>query len=43
MGSGTTAKMAALFNRNFVGSEVSSEYCELANERLNKTHDERRK
>ena len=43
MGSGTTAKMAALSNRNFIGSEVSSEYCELANERLNKTNDERRK
>jgi DNA modification methylase len=35
--------MAVLSNRNFVGSEVSSEYCELANERLNKTNDERRK
>jgi site-specific DNA-methyltransferase (adenine-specific) len=43
MGSGTTAKMAVLCNRNFVGSEVSSEYCELANERLNKTNDERGK
>ena len=43
MGSGTTAKMAVLCNRNFVGSEVSSQYCELANERLNKTNDERGK
>lgn len=43
MGSGTTAKMAMLSNRNFIGSEVSSEYCDIANERLTKTNDERRK
>jgi len=33
-GSGTTAKMAKLNNRNWIGSEISEEYCEIANERL---------
>jgi len=35
MGSGTTAKMALLCNRNFIGSEISKEYCDIANERIN--------
>lgn len=34
MGSGTTAKMAILNNRNYIGFEISSEYCEEANKRL---------
>ena len=34
MGSGTTAKMALLNNRNFIGFELSEEYCKIANERL---------
>ena len=34
MGSGTTAKMAKLNNRNWIGSEISEEYCKIANERL---------
>tara|TARA_B110001450_G_scaffold214861_1_gene207814 strand:- start:335 stop:1135 length:801 start_codon:yes stop_codon:yes gene_type:complete len=34
MGSGTTAKMAKLNNRNYIGSEISKEYCNIANERL---------
>tara|TARA_R110002050_G_scaffold3963_1_gene20392 strand:+ start:324 stop:1073 length:750 start_codon:yes stop_codon:yes gene_type:complete len=34
MGSGTTAKMAILNNRNYIGSEISEEYCNIANERL---------
>jgi len=34
MGSGTTAKMALLNNRNFIGSEISPEYCEIIHERL---------
>ena len=34
MGSGTTAKMAFLSNRNYIGSEISEEYCNIANERL---------
>ena len=37
MGSGTTAKIAKLSNRNYIGSEISKEYCELINERLNGT------
>jgi len=35
MGSGTTAKMALLNNRKFVGSEISKEYCEIAKDRIN--------
>jgi DNA modification methylase len=34
MGSGTTAKMAKLNNRNFVGFEISQEYVDIANKRL---------
>jgi site-specific DNA-methyltransferase (adenine-specific) len=34
MGSGTTAKMAKLNNRNFIGFEISQEYCDIANKRL---------
>ncbi len=34
MGSGTTAKMAQLENRYFIGSEVSEDYVDLANARL---------
>tara|TARA_R110001592_G_C12910317_1_gene727553 strand:+ start:76 stop:825 length:750 start_codon:yes stop_codon:yes gene_type:complete len=34
MGSGTTSKMAKLNNRNYIGSEISDEYCNIANERL---------
>lgn len=33
-GSGTTCKMAKLNKRNFIGIEISSEYCEIANERI---------
>ena len=33
MGSGTTAKMAKINNRNWIGSEISEEYCYIANER----------
>jgi site-specific DNA-methyltransferase (adenine-specific) len=35
MGSGTTAKMAKLNKRNYLGSEISSEYCKIIDERLN--------
>ena len=35
MGSGTTAKMAILNNRDYIGSEISLEYCNIINERLN--------
>lgn len=34
MGSGTTAKMCKLMNRNFIGSEISAEYCSIAQQRL---------
>lgn len=35
IGSGTTAKMAIINNRNFIGFEISKNYCELTNERIN--------
>lgn len=34
MGSGTTAKMAIVNKRNWIGSEISSEYCEIINQRI---------
>jgi site-specific DNA-methyltransferase (adenine-specific) len=34
MGSGTTSKMSILLNRNYVGSELSEEYCKIEEERL---------
>ena len=34
MGSGTTAKMALLNNRKFIGSEISEEYCKIAETRI---------
>jgi len=37
MGSGTTAKMALKNGRNFIGSEISEEYCKVANERTKPT------
>jgi len=37
MGSGTTAKMAIKNNRNFIGFELSKEYCDIANERIGET------
>lgn len=33
-GSGTTAKMAIIHGRQWFGSELSKEYCDIANERL---------
>ena len=33
-GSGTTAKMAKLNGRNFIGFEISKEYCDMANTRV---------
>jgi DNA modification methylase len=38
MGSGTTAKMSILNNRNWIGSEISSEYCDIATARINKSN-----
>ena len=37
IGSGTTAKMALANNRQYIGSEVSAEYVEIAKERLKQT------
>ena len=34
MGSGTTAESCLLSNRNFIGIEINSKYCEIAEERL---------
>lgn len=34
MGSGTTAKMSILNNRDFIGFEISEEYCDIANKRI---------
>ena len=42
MGSGTTAKMAIHNNRNFIGSEISEKYCEIANQRI-KNHTNQQK
>ena len=36
MGSGTTAKMAILNNRKYIGSEISIEYCKIAQKRIQK-------
>ena len=33
-GSGTTAKMSIINNRNWIASEISSEYCEIIKERI---------
>lgn len=43
MGSGTTAKMSILNNRNWIGSEISSEYCNIIEERIKKAWEEKRK
>ncbi|MBO6306123.1 MAG: site-specific DNA-methyltransferase, partial [Paludibacteraceae bacterium] len=34
MGSGTVAKMARLAGRDFIGFEISPEYCDIAQQRL---------
>ena len=34
MGSGTTAKMAMLNNRNFIGFELNKDYCDIASQRV---------
>ena len=35
MGSGTTAKMTKINNRNYIGSEISKEYCNMISKRIN--------
>lgn len=37
MGSGTTGKMAKLNYRNYIGSDMSKEYCDIAEERIKST------
>ena len=34
MGSGTIAKVSIINNRNYIGSEISSEYCDIIQERI---------
>ena len=43
MGSGTVAKMSILNNRNWIGSEISNEYCNIIEERIKKALEEKRK
>lgn len=43
MGSGTVAKMCILSNRNWIGSEISSEYCNIIEERVKKALEVKRK
>ena len=33
-GSGTTLKMAKLLGRNYIGIDISEEYCQIARERV---------
>jgi len=35
VGSGSTCVAAKKLNRNYVGIDISEEYCEIANNRLN--------
>ena len=41
MGSGTTGKMAILANRNFIGIDISQEYCEMAKKRIERYNEEK--
>ena len=34
MGSGTVAKICVQTNRNYIGSEISKDYCDIIHERL---------
>jgi site-specific DNA-methyltransferase (adenine-specific) len=43
MGSGTTALSAIKNNRDWIGSEISSEYCNIIEERIKKAWEEKRK
>ena len=43
MGSGTIGVMAKKLNRNFIGIEISEEYCSIAKERINATNKYRTK
>ena len=37
-GSGTTAKMAKINQRNYIGIDISQEYCDIAEKRLEKVN-----
>lgn len=41
MGSGTTGKMAVLSNREFIGIDISQEYCDMARKRIEKYNEVR--
>ena len=43
MGTGTTAISSIKNNRNWIGSEISSKYCEIVEERVKKAWEEKRK
>jgi site-specific DNA-methyltransferase (adenine-specific) len=43
MGSGTTAIACIKEERNFIGSEISMEYCNIIEERIKKALEEKRK
>ena len=43
MGSGTVAKTSILSNRNWIGSEISNEYCNIIEEEVKKALEEKRK
>jgi DNA modification methylase len=34
MGSGTTAKVSKILKRNYIGSELNKEYCEISKQRV---------
>lgn len=40
MGSGTTAIACINTNRNFIGFEISKEYCDIANKRISEHHEQ---
>lgn len=40
-GSGTTLKMAKLLNRNYIGIEISKDYCDIIQKRLSKYNNEK--
>lgn len=40
MGSGTTGKVAKELNRNYIGFEISPEYCKIANDRIKECKNE---
>ena len=41
-GSGTTCKMAKLNNRNYIGVDISSEYCDIAKARLRRVYEQKK-